>query len=731
MLRSRHRVASAKTHIGVFVTIVAITAAWGCLGASPAWATLAPAHLTGSVTDSATGSPITDGTIDVSAFVQNDSSWDFAADVHADASGHFDIGGLSAGTYTVMFTDESTIYATQYYGGQSTQDAATQISVATGSTTSGINAALARWSHITGRVTDASTGDPLASVDVSAYASDATGWNYAGDTYTDTLGNYDLGGLAPGAYALRFSDPQNIQAPQYYNGKTTRGSADQVTVGAGVVVPGIDAALTAGSHISGHVTDAATGNPISGEEIAATAYILDGSSWTAGNSAVVDAAGDYDIAGLAAGTYTVGFSSISYADQYYNGKATQDAADRVTLGTGAVRSGINAALVTYSHITGHVTDAATGKPVGADTVRVFAYVRNGSVWDLANDTRADSAGNYDLGALGAGTYTVGFSSGGQGSYADQYYSGKTVKGSADPVQVATSSITSGIDAALVAGAHITGRVTDATTGNPTVMGYATAYIRDGSAWDEANSTRTDATGYYDIGGLATGVYHVGFVVVSGYETQYYNGKATQDTADQVTVGAGTTSAHIDEAVGLIAPNTYTITPIAGPNGWISPYKTRAVTLGGGTTVFVGADTGYHVANVLVDKVSQGAVDSYTFSNVRANHSIAVTFAFTKLTTKLTISSNKGTAKRGQTVAFSGAISPNMANGTRVVVQICKVGSRAWATLLARGTYSRHLWSYSYKIPRSHARGTFWVRANYGGSATYVSCVSASRKLVIK
>ena len=47
--------------------------------------------------------------------------------------------------------------------------------------------------------------------------------------------------------------------------------------------------------------------------------------------------------------------------------------------------------------------------------------------------------------------------------------------------------------------------------------------------------------------------------------------------------------------------------------------------GGSRTFTITADEGYVVADVLVDGVSVGPVGSYTFSNVRANHTISVIF----------------------------------------------------------------------------------------------------------
>jgi hypothetical protein len=74
--------------------------------------------------------------------------------------------------------------------------------------------------------------------------------------------------------------------------------------------------------------------------------------------------------------------------------------------------------------------------------------------------------------------------------------------------------------------------------------------------------------------------------------------------------------------------TYTITPSAGANGSISPSGATTVNSGDSQTFTIAADSCYHVLDVLVDSVSVGAVSSYTFSSVAANHTISVTFAVT-------------------------------------------------------------------------------------------------------
>jgi hypothetical protein len=73
-------------------------------------------------------------------------------------------------------------------------------------------------------------------------------------------------------------------------------------------------------------------------------------------------------------------------------------------------------------------------------------------------------------------------------------------------------------------------------------------------------------------------------------------------------------------------NIYNITASAGSGGSISPSGNVQVGSGNAQAFIISANTGYNIASVLVDNVSQGAIASYTFTNVVANHTISVTFA---------------------------------------------------------------------------------------------------------
>ena len=70
---------------------------------------------------------------------------------------------------------------------------------------------------------------------------------------------------------------------------------------------------------------------------------------------------------------------------------------------------------------------------------------------------------------------------------------------------------------------------------------------------------------------------------------------------------------------------YTIKATAGVNGSISPTGNVSVREGRDQTFTITPNKGYAVAKVLIDSKNVGAVKSYTFENVKKNHTIEVVF----------------------------------------------------------------------------------------------------------
>jgi len=99
------------------------------------------------------------------------------------------------------------------------------------------------------------------------------------------------------------------------------------------------------------------------------------------------------------------------------------------------------------------------------------------------------------------------------------------------------------------------------------------------------------------------------------------------------------------------PVTYTISASAGNGGNINPSGNISVTHGSDRTFSFIPDFGFKVNDVRVDNVSVGAMTSYTFTEIKGNHTISVTFT----TATYTIESSAGT---GGTITPSATTTVN-------------------------------------------------------------------------
>jgi outer membrane lipoprotein-sorting protein len=118
----------------------------------------------------------------------------------------------------------------------------------------------------------------------------------------------------------------------------------------------------------------------------------------------------------------------------------------------------------------------------------------------------------------------------------------------------------------------------------------------------------------------------------------YNWDAWSDETETVPLNAGNNTiaykAEVSSAscinldyiiVDYAGTLTYTITASAGANGTISPSGSVVVNGGASQAFTITANSGYKVSAVTVDGASQGAITTYTFSNVTANHTISAAF----------------------------------------------------------------------------------------------------------
>ncbi len=87
----------------------------------------------------------------------------------------------------------------------------------------------------------------------------------------------------------------------------------------------------------------------------------------------------------------------------------------------------------------------------------------------------------------------------------------------------------------------------------------------------------------------------------------------------------TTEVHPEESKYVQGRAIHHILASSGSNGAIAPTGNLSLFDGDSEIFAFIPDPGYEIDDVLVDEISKGALDSYTFSNVQTNHSIEVRF----------------------------------------------------------------------------------------------------------
>lgn len=492
-------------------------------------------HIVGVVTGPDGVTPLPG--VAVRAYRWNGASWDSGWGSGSDGSGAYDIGGLVSGTYRVGFNAYSEVYLPEYYSNAADEASADDVVLGTATTVSNIDASLSLSSHIAGTVTGADGVTPLSDVEVHAYRWSGSDWAWSGWDSTAASGGYDIGGLVPGTYHVFFGPYTyaGLYLEAYYSNRADEAMADDVVVPPSATVSNINASLDRASRIAGTVTGPDGVTPLANIDV--EVYGWTGSSWGWVTWAGTDASGTYNVGNLRAGTYRVGFQPYAYSGlylpEYYSNKTDVATADDVLVGPSATATNIDAELELASHITGVVTESVGADPIAG--VHVDAYRWNGAWGEYAASGVTDADGAYDIGALRAGTYRVGFYGDAEG-YLSEFYSNVWVMGDGADIGVGVSATVSNIDAQLDLPASVSGTVRSASSGLP---------ITNLSVWVALSNVNfvalgtTDQQGRYRIGDLRPGVV---YVVASAfgplrYLPEWYGGPFYVHTQSEPPAGA--------------------------------------------------------------------------------------------------------------------------------------------------------------------------------------------------
>ena len=241
---------------------------------------------------------------------------------------------------------------------------------------------LIRGATISGRVTDAETGLPLANIHVAAGPNGVPELSHIYSARTDVTGIYTLTGIREGVINIHSDDTQG-----YINEMDAT-----VTVGLAELITGFNYSLHLGASISGRVTDVDTGLPISGVGIGAGDLRAD-----TGDD------GKYTIGGLTPGVYVVTAEGMTkgYIHEFYDDKHAGEDAARVALTVAEAVEGINFGLKRGATISGTVRDAETGLPIANMVVEAAL-----AGWDAFSWGETDTDGRYTLKGIPDGVIEV-------------------------------------------------------------------------------------------------------------------------------------------------------------------------------------------------------------------------------------------------------------------------------------------------------------------------------------
>lgn len=399
---------------------------------------------------------------------------------------------------------------------------------------------------ISGTVTDAATGDPVAGVTVTSTFS-----IFSVSAVTDTLGGYTLSYLPGGPFDEHFVGADGSAVG--YSTDTLDGFAlgvDEARTGVNLALD----ALEGPGSISGTVTAWDTGDAVEG------VVVVSGRDHHHEASAPIGADGSYTIGGLPTDEYLVVFESHDgdYLSEYYDGDFSFDfsTVDWVTVAPGATVTGIDAVLRSLGTISGRVTAADTGEGLAGVEVRFY----DAALWDEGQPVDppipwavwTDEDGNYSA-VVHPGRYLVSFVPITHPTYGHVVYDDAQLLVDGTRIHVGSGEGVSGIDAALpnLALGSISGTVTDADTGDP-IAGVKVSAI----SFVDAGEAVTDESGTYTIANLPGQDYTVFFDGTDvGYGTGWYSDDEFEEST-LVPLGVGDAVTGID---GVLEEQTVTYT----------------------------------------------------------------------------------------------------------------------------------------------------------------------------
>lgn len=397
---------------------------------------------------------------------------------------------------------------------------------------------------MSGDITEAASGDPVADGSVTVQILNASGLALTSTTVSE--GGWTSPALPDGDYKVLFRSA-SVGGPyvdQLHDGINCGAFCDPASEGELLTIAGanlsVDAALRAGGSIGGEVLSAETGDAIEGR---VELFTVDGDFVALTD---IEADGQYLLSGLSAGSYLLYFSpagaSTGYLGQVYEGITCPALACQfTTLGTPISveldqEVVIDAQLQRGATLQGNLSRADDGGAVSAGFVRLST-----PTGDFVASRNPDAEGNYRFDAVVPGTYKLDvFPAGVDADLLRQLYEGIDCIGFCSPTSGDDLVLEAGVrtvDFVLNPGFRIFGRVFDAADDSIGIAaGSVDLYDAEGNS---LGGFSLDGDGNYTSSPLPAGGYKLIFNPSGDFDRylrQLYDGIVCEPFCDVTALG---------------------------------------------------------------------------------------------------------------------------------------------------------------------------------------------------
>ena len=474
------------------------------------------------------------------------------------ATGEYIIDAVPNGVYKLfLFPNENNLHIPQVFGGSECNNCSALAMQGQGddfiidnyNIISTVNFDVNLGASISGKIVDANTGNALPGISAFLIFDELNNFLFyqliGGTDIDPTLtGDYTIGGLLPGSYYVQGGDvgldfyQREVynNTPCYWSG-CVRSVGTPIVVQAGQDTPNIDFLLEKGGKISGTITSAATGLPITDANVQVQFLdaneVVVGGGYTQADGTYISAralpAGDYAVrtGNLFVGVLTNPYVNKKYNDIICSGLACDLTTADVHVTVGNVTPNIDFVLDTGLSFSGTITEVGTGNPIPDVHVLVYKDMGDGTVkfanWATTSDGSNTPIGSFTVDGLPSGTYYavtnnghrlpfLGYPPSAGNGWLDILYDGMICPAngcdiiSGTPIVLTTNKATSApLNIQLAKGASISGQVTDDVLGAPIAEIQINVYNQSGVYY---GSYTTDELGYYKTAGLPADTYYL-------------------------------------------------------------------------------------------------------------------------------------------------------------------------------------------------------------------------------